>query len=513
MTQPDSSQSSGFQKNVLQRLLTSTILQSIILSSIACAIEYRFFQRTATEEPISAFSFTLILFLSSFSFICFGKAINIRFNQRFYFREEFSFNAVCSIFVFVLIGVLGFITRLMTWSIFEQLSTTLLQRDTSVRQLSPLDYLLCASITIIMSLVASQWQRQWKGRKSFQQYRQEQNSISLDLFTEGSNEIRRRFIKNGEPLYPYTEESKSDVQLQIIPSEMLSWEERAKELVRLSSSSYLFDSQSWHDREGCWIGKNKDSNGLVVVYPTQKPLSFQGVERLEKYVEKIARIEKTEVSEIIIAFQNSNLKQNSIQEKKITIRTVTEESLLDGLIDFTDYRNEIYRRVALQPLPDVTDIRLTVEDVYVDSQFSLQSDDERTAESVETYLSKWIAEPGLRQIALLGDYGQGKSTTMLMFAHRLLNKDSCVQKRIPVLIELRGKSPKTLRPLELLGAWAAQYRVEPQALMQLHYAGRLIIIFEGFDEMAMVGNVEMRLGHFKSLWLNTILCCPRTQKF
>jgi hypothetical protein len=37
--------------------------------------------------------------------------------------------------------------------------------------------------------------------------------------------------------------------------------------------------------------------------------------------------------------------------------------------------------------------------------------------------------------------------------------------------------------------------------MRLLIAGRLVLIFEGFDEMALVGDIEMRLKHFRTLWL------------
>jgi hypothetical protein len=199
-------------------------------------------------------------------------------------------------------------------------------------------------------------------------------------------------------------------------------------------------------------------------------------------------------------FQDHESKSLSFPGETDTVRFETEQSLLEGLVDFTDYRNEIRKRVSVNTLPDVTDIHLTVKDVYVNSQFSFQINKQKSPDNVETYLSKWLTEIGQRQIALLGDYGQGKSTTMLMFTYHLLCEKNHLPERIPILIELRGKSPKTLRPLELLGAWAALYRIEPQALMQLHYAGRLVLIFEGFDEMAMVSNVAMRLSHFKTLW-------------
>jgi len=37
--------------------------------------------------------------------------------------------------------------------------------------------------------------------------------------------------------------------------------------------------------------------------------------------------------------------------------------------------------------------------------------------------------------------------------------------------------------------------------MKLLIAGKLIIIFEGFDEMANISNAEARIAHFRSLWM------------
>ena len=36
--------------------------------------------------------------------------------------------------------------------------------------------------------------------------------------------------------------------------------------------------------------------------------------------------------------------------------------------------------------------------------------------------------------------------------------------------------------------------------MRLLIAGRLALVFEGFDEMALVGDAEIRLKHFRTLW-------------
>jgi hypothetical protein len=278
------------------------------------------------------------------------------------------------------------------------------------------------------------------------------------------------------------------------------WEERAKELVCLSSSSYAFDAISgWHDLEGCWVGENVHAENLVVLYPLNRKVEQGDLTGFRIYAEKIAGQRNKVFGELILAFRDEELMNELSFDKDTVVKT--ENTLLGSLVDFTDYCNEIRKRVSINCLPDVSDIPLRVEDVYVDSKFSFLDSEIQSTDSVEEYIFRWIDEPGQKQIALLGDYGQGKSTTTLMLTYHLLFQQSEMPNRIPILIELRGKSPKTLQPLELLGAWASQYcRIDPKVLIQLHYAGRLLLIFEGFDEMAMVSNAEMRMGHFKRLW-------------
>jgi hypothetical protein len=109
--------------------------------------------------------------------------------------------------------------------------------------------------------------------------------------------------------------------------------------------------------------------------------------------------------------------------------------------------------VLINRLPDS---ELTLNDVYVPSRFFSPNGAEQNL-SIEEYLHDWLIEPGQRQLALLGEYGQGKSTATLMWAYHLITQQCKLSGRIPLLIELRGTSPRNLTPLQLLGAWAAQY--------------------------------------------------------
>jgi len=80
--------------------------------------------------------------------------------------------------------------------------------------------------------------------------------------------------------------------------------------------------------------------------------------------------------------------------------------------------------------------------------------------------------------------------------------------RIPILLELRGKSPRTLREDELLSTWAGRYGIDTRALIKLLVAGRLLLIFEGFDEVDLSGDTDARIEHFKIMWG---LCYPKAK--
>jgi hypothetical protein len=196
--------------------------------------------------------------------------------------------------------------------------------------------------------------------------------------------------------------------------------------------------------------------------------------------------------ELIVAVQA----KASLPNRWPQVQLETEQRLLEKLVNFTDYRNEIRKRVCNQRLLESD---LTLNEVYVYPQGSLPDSDSQI-EDIEAYLSQWLTEPGRRHLALLGEYGQGKSTVSLLFTYHLLSAGDPLPARIPLLIDLRGMSPRNLTPLQLLGAWASPYNINPQALLQLHRAGRTLLIFEGFDEMALIGDADMRLKHFKTLW-------------
>jgi hypothetical protein len=246
------------------------------------------------------------------------------------------------------------------------------------------------------------------------------------------------------------------------------------------------ETKNWHDEPRCWIGINRKTRALVAVHCSIEEPSLDQLKGLVKYVsrfKKRSRDRYSEDNELYVATRTPVLGRTEREVGSELLQFIDEKSLMDGLIDWSDYFAHIVRKVEQDTLPDSD---LTIDNIYVESQF-LRENDGAPQVGLERYIRDWLCEPGQRQLALLGEYGQGKSTASLMTAYHLI-KDQIPGDRIPVIIELRGKSLRNLAPEELIAGWAYAYHISPRAVMQLLIAGKLFLIFEGFDEMALVGD-------------------------
>lgn len=411
-------------------------------------------------------------------------------------REDFSFGGLLFIVFLSVTFVLSSINGVMPWSAVSIVSERLFFWVAPPYETTKwTDYALMLVLYIIAVWVVVRNRARWSGAKSIDQYQQEQRSEFPSLFLEGSRELQR-IIRRQPALERYAERSAKDFITQLEPvSDSLAWRDQAKDLLRLSSSSYAFDpDSSWYDKEGCWVGSNVNTNDLVILFPFQKEPTDGEVDACLKHSERISKQRKTNVGEIVVAIRGVENSRLALAEMRL--RYTTEKDLLDNLIDFKDYFNDIKKRAATLTLPDS---ELVLTQVYVPSMFQ-HSEGVSSSQNIEQYLDEWTADPRQKHLALLGEYGQGKSTAALMWAYHQIVDGPIQNKRIPLVIELRGTSPRNLTPLTLLGAWSARYNLNPQALMRLLIAGRLTLIFEGFDEMTLVGDAGMRLNHFRTLW-------------
>lgn len=482
------------------------VVVGLIVGIILLVIEYRtgFFVGTygvtrRLGPTLFAVACVLLVVSAEYTFV-------VWIRSKWYTRERFALAALVLIASLTLAFLTSLVTSFLPWHLLYVISSALSGQAIVLPEPSWAEYILFAALYFLSGRAIFRLYSRWDGPKSVDQYRREQREKSVRLITlavEGYSEFIR--ILNRRPareLYVEPPLRDSVGTLETVTSS-LAWKDQAKELIRLSSSTYDFDDpEGWHDNPGCWIGTNGKTGDLICLYPAFSATTDEQLDNLIQYADRIAAQKSTRLFELIVAVQDDTVPEVTEWNGR-SIRFETESSLLDKLVDFRDYEREIRRRL-ISSLPDS---ELSIEDVYVPSRCK-HAKTGTVHDNVEAYLREWLEESGQRQIALLGEYGQGKSTAARMLTHRILSESEELPPRIPILIELRGRSPGSQARLGLLGDWASQYNIGAQALERLLDAGRLLIIFEGFDEMAMVADIEMRLAHFRTLGS---FCYPRAK--
>ncbi|WP_332855978.1 NACHT domain-containing protein [Duganella sp. S19_KUP01_CR8] len=336
----------------------------------------------------------------------------------------------------------------------------------------------------------------WDGQKSKSQNEQERYNTAPSIFYDVSL-LLSLDKKKREKLEPQNEAVERHVSLLELVEDNRAWHEFAKHLILLNRRQYAFDD-SYDHLHKCWWGIDSNINALICLVCVDD-FDDNNSSALVLYAKKVMLARGVSgVFEIVVAYKGEEKEYKSAEGHDYSITFVSEQKLLDDLVDFSYYFADIKKRVMLDFLPDST---VSIGNVYSPSNFRLTKDSEGDDGDLESFIRDWLSENSVRQLSLLGEYGQGKSTISLMLSYKLINE---IHKhgsgRIPILVELRGKSPRSLSPEELLATWAFRYRIDVQGLLQLLIAGRILLIFEGFDEIDLTGDTDIRLNHFRTLW-------------
>ena len=279
----------------------------------------------------------------------------------------------------------------------------------------------------------------------------------------------------------------------IIPTQIdkkRPWVERAIELFLLAHPYYEQDHLSGcYETQNLYIINNIDTKELTVLFclPTFPPKIIQEqlkdflCNREQKYNELIFFVEKESEDKIYINyFKNSKL--------------IVEDKIIDQLSDLKNYHNYLKNEFCRNQFGNKEN--LSIKDIYCKSSGVINSEN---IKNVNQYILRWVEENSRRQLAILGEYGQGKSVLSLKVALDIFERKGQLQ-RTPIIIELRGKSPRNLSVYELLAVWSENYHVNPEITRLLYETNRLVIIFDAFDEMDRIGDPEVRMQHFRSLW-------------
>lgn len=416
-----------------------------------------------------------------------------------YTRQRFAFQGFVGLSGFALLYFYSFLAGNSAIGVVVNILAKPFGINIPSSPLSPFEAVLIFAVLLVLSYVYLEVFKHWDGLKSIAQHEQEQNNEPLDILKE-----IHIFIKHREQLTPYLEQYEQSSNLLERP-ESLTWHERARQLWILKHRSYLIESE-YDPAYKCWLGEEKNTGAIVLLICHHEMPQSEEIQKSIKYAHQIVEARKAVGVELIFAVKNGC--DDSIPEHpEHKLIFTCESELLKDLVDFSDYFLDVNYRVNHTKL---TDSDFTLQDMYTPSLYRSRKDqdifsirdDVNQSETLESFIKHWLNNStDSHQLAVLGEYGQGKSTTSLLLCHHLIQeKRNNPSVRIPILIELRGKTLRTMPPEELLSIWAGKYRIDPQALLHLHLAGHLLLIFEGFDEIDLSGDTETRIAHFRPLW-------------
>ncbi|MEO5729434.1 MAG: pentapeptide repeat-containing protein, partial [Byssovorax sp.] len=178
----------------------------------------------------------------------------------------------------------------------------------------------------------------------------------------------------------------------------------------------------------------------------------------------------------------------ALRAQKLDVELITF-SAYQGLVDFSRYAAWLSRR-----LENDTEYP---QSLYVDqpASFSLAGQMPEPVPSALARLRDLLATPERRFALILGDFGAGKSFLLRELARSLLAGDGSL---IPVLVEMRYLE----KQLSLRGLLSQHFgmsnagSVDIDAFLYMLHQGRVVLLFDGFDELAVRVTYDQVLQHF-----------------
>jgi WD40 repeat protein len=219
---------------------------------------------------------------------------------------------------------------------------------------------------------------------------------------------------------------------------------------------------------------------LVECKDTARPVTQADVREFASKVNVVRTTDECPYQAILVA-RTAFANNAYAVAKTLLVQLRTYDDLLRSLVDLpacVEHALRGYQGSALE--------RLYVEqDVLFDEDLS-QPHPSRHA--LTPAADAWLDQPGETFLALLGDFGTGKTSFAKRWAALLAAKakQQPARMRVPVLIDLREARSTTVSLENILTHRFQQLSrrpFNPQALLHLNREGHLVLIFDGFDEM------------------------------
>jgi len=122
---------------------------------------------------------------------------------------------------------------------------------------------------------------------------------------------------------------------------------------------------------------------------------------------------------------------------------------------------------------------------------------------MDDYVDDWLNDQTRNHISILGDYGTGKTSFCRQYAAKLARRwlADPDRNRIPILVSLRDYA-KAMNLEQLITDFLVnRYGIQAgyEAFRRFNADGRLVLLFDGFDEMAQKVDYQTTVDNFEEL--------------
>ncbi|WP_437499304.1 pentapeptide repeat-containing protein [Sorangium sp. So ce1099] len=243
---------------------------------------------------------------------------------------------------------------------------------------------------------------------------------------------------------------------------------------------------------GQFLRVSRSDGGIARTYPVaalDEPVSAEALEAFLTHIDAAYRRDDTGMISHLI--YRGDLASPALVDRAAA-RRVRLQSFVEyqGLIDFGRYLQWQTKRLVNDPVYPPS--------IYVDQRIRVLDPEESDEKDALEELTAWLGSPHGRFVVILGDFGTGKTFLLHELARRLGASGGPV---VPVLLEMRSlEKARSLN--ELVAQHFARSRMEAIRLPAFNFMlgeGRIALLFDGFDELALRVSYDRAAEHFDTL--------------
>ena len=439
---------------------------------------------------VSFLALVLVIVLGAYLFY-------VRISQHLYTEKRFNFVAlwVCA---FLMLTLLEYIFGVSPWVVFYSYF------GAEISHPDIWDKILATIAVLAFVVVIVQWAKTWNGLWTKEGYDARHDGGPGSFLFDGFRETIR-WMARRPPLPLQVEATSTPTPIALRRSlPPLEFRQIVRDLVRDWRREYVIGPNDWVDAAQCWTGVDSSLSRPIIVVCTLDETGLD-IDRVRQQIDHMGG-DRVHTIVVLEKMLDRRVAEGLCSDVSVDRELYDLDELITRALPLAWYKESIRAEFEEKELPNAP---VTLADVIVETNVSddrqdrRSSDEPRSVTKLDDYVSAWVTEGGMRQVALLGDYGQGKSTAALQLTHRMLSDPafaSATAHRIPILVRLTGRSPKATTPRDLLGAWGTEYGLGGNALLALHRAGRTVLILDAFDEITDAASEGDRINHFATLW-------------